>query len=61
MMLISLIIILLCITATFVLNDYVAMFWQIFAHINTIIFAGALKLGYVLRCIALYGFGRKDF
>jgi len=61
MMLLSFIIIASCIAITFVLDDYAAMSLQIFAHIATIIFAAALKLGYVLRCIALHGFGQKDF
>jgi len=61
MMLISFIIISLSITVTFVFDSYVAMSWQILAHIATIVFAGALKLGYVLRCVALHGFGKKDF
>jgi uncharacterized membrane protein YqjE len=61
MMLISFIIISLSITITFVFDDYFVMSVQIIAHIATIIFAGALKLGYVLRCVALHGFGNKNF
>lgn len=61
MMLISLIVILACITITFVFDDYVVMSIQIFAHIATIVFAATLKLGYVIRCIALHGFGKRDF
>ena len=34
---------------------------QIAAHIATIIFAALLKIGYVLRCIALHGFGKRNF
>lgn len=61
MMLIAFIIIALSITVTFVFDNYFSMSAQIFAHIATIIFAGALKLGYVLRCVALHGFGNKHF
>tara|TARA_R110000737_G_scaffold351227_2_gene392795 strand:- start:787 stop:1059 length:273 start_codon:yes stop_codon:yes gene_type:complete len=61
MMLISFIIISLSITVTFVFDNHFAISAQIFAHIATIIFAGALKLGYVLRCVALHGFGNKNF
>lgn len=61
MMLLSFIVITLSITVTFVFDNYVAMSVQIFAHIATIVFAGALKLGYVLRCVALHGFGNKNF
>ncbi|NIB42598.1 hypothetical protein HBA55_23520 [Pseudomaricurvus alkylphenolicus] len=31
------------------------------AHIAMIIAAGSLKIGYVMRCIALKAFGRMDF
>jgi hypothetical protein len=34
---------------------------QIAAHIATIISAALLKIGYVLRCIALHGFGKRNF
>lgn len=61
MMLIAVIIISLGITITFVFDHHFAMFIQIVAHIATIIFAGVLKLGYVLRCVALHGFGNKNF
>lgn len=61
MMLVSFIIISLSISVTFFFDSHFAMSIQIFAHIATIIFAGALKLGYVLRCVALHGFGNKDF
>tara|TARA_R110000744_G_C19086245_1_gene531874 strand:+ start:259 stop:531 length:273 start_codon:yes stop_codon:yes gene_type:complete len=61
MMLISFIIISLSITVSFVFDQYFAISAQILAHIATIIFAGALKLGYVLRCVALHGFGNKNF
>ncbi|UUO25586.1 hypothetical protein FGD67_05295 [Colwellia sp. M166] len=61
MMLISFVIISLSITINFVFDDYFTMPLQIFAHIATIVFAAALKLGYVLRCVALHGFGKKDF
>jgi len=61
MMLVSFIIISLSITVTFVFDNHFAMWVQILAHIATIIFAGALKIGYVLRCVALHGFGNKNF
>jgi uncharacterized membrane protein YqjE len=61
MMLFSFIVIALSITVTFIFDSYFAIPTQVFAHISTIIFAGALKLGYVLRCVALHGFGNKNF
>ena len=61
MMLISLVIISLSIAITFVFDDHFGMAIQISGHISTIIFAGALKLGYVIRCVALHAFGKRDF
>tara|TARA_R110000744_G_scaffold47688_1_gene104809 strand:+ start:350 stop:622 length:273 start_codon:yes stop_codon:yes gene_type:complete len=61
MMLISIIVIMLSINVTFVFDSDFAIWIQILAHIATIVFAGALKLGYVFRCIALHGFGNKNF
>jgi len=61
MMLLSFIIIAFSITVTFVFDNHFTISVQIVAHIATIIFAGALKLGYVLRCVALHGFGNKNF
>lgn len=61
MMLISLIIISLSIAITFVFDEHFGMAIQISGHIATIISAGALKLGYVIRCVALHAFGKRDF
>jgi len=61
LMLASFIIVSTCITITFVFDEYFAINAQISAHIATIIFAGLLKLGYVLRCVALHGFGERSF
>ena len=61
MMLISLVIISLSIAITFVFDDHFGMAIQISGHIATIISAGALKLGYVIRCVALHAFGKRDF
>ncbi len=60
-MLLSFIVVSLCITVTFALDHHFSISVQIFAHIATIVFAGALKIGYVLRCIALHGFGKRNF
>ncbi len=61
MMLVSFVIISSCIAITFAFDHHFTMTTQISAHIFTIVFAGALKLGYVLRCVALHGFGKSDF
>jgi len=61
LMLMSLTVVGACIAITFAFDDHFAISAQISAHIATIIFAGALKIGYVLRCIALHGFGKRSF
>jgi len=61
LMLISLIVVLSSILITFGFDELFVISVQISAHIATIIFAGLLKIGYVLRCIALHGFGKRNF
>ena len=60
-MLLSFIVVTCCIVINFVLENDFGISVQIAAHIATIVFAGLLKLGYVLRCIALHGFGKRNF
>jgi len=61
LMLVSFIIVLSSILVTFTYDAHFNISTQVAAHIATIIFAGLLKIGYVLRCVALHGFGKKDF
>lgn len=61
LMLLSLLIITGCILMTFTFADLFSINAQIAGHIATIVFAGFFKIGYVLRCIGLHGFGVKDF
>lgn len=61
LMLFSFIVILLCISITFIFDEHFTISTQIPAHIATIVFAGLLKIGYVLRCIALHSFGIRNF
>lgn len=61
MMLLSLLIVLSSVCITFAFDQHFAISLQVLAHIATIIFAGLLKLGYVLRCVALHGFGKRNF
>jgi len=61
LMLISLLIVISCIFITFTVDQHFTISAQISAHIATIIFAGLLKIGYVLRCVALHGFGKRNF
>jgi len=46
---------------TFAYDENFTISAQVLAHIATIIFAGLLKIGYVLRCVALHGFGKRNF
>lgn len=61
LMLISFFVVLSSVFITFGLDELFAISIQISAHIATIVFAGLLKIGYVLRCVALHGFGKRNF
>jgi len=61
LMIFSALIVTTSIFITFGFDELFAMPVQISAHIATIIFAGLLKIGYVLRCVALHGFGKRNF
>ena len=61
LMLPSFLVVTSCIFITFGYDQHFAMSAQISAHIATIVFAGLLKIGYVLRCVALHGFGKRNF
>ena len=57
----SLMIVSLCIVITFGFEESFGIPAQVAAHIATIVFAGLLKIGYVMRCVALHAFGVKVF
>jgi hypothetical protein len=61
LMLISFLVVLSSICITFVYDESFSISSQIVAHIATIVFAALLKIGYVLRCVALHGFGKRNF
>jgi len=61
LMVFSLIIVAISISVNFAFETHFEISSQIVAHIATIIFAAFLKIGYVVRCIGLHGFGKKDF
>ncbi|WP_019026508.1 hypothetical protein [Colwellia piezophila] len=61
LMLTSFLVVASCIFITFAYDQYFTIPAQISAHIATIVFAALLKIGYVLRCIALHGFGKRNF
>lgn len=61
LMLISFFVVLSSVFITFGFDELFAISIQISAHIATIVFAALLKIGYVLRCVALHGFGKRNF
>ncbi len=61
LMLLSLSIVITSVFITFGYDEYFTISAQVSAHIATIVFAGLLKIGYVLRCVALHGFGKRNF
>ncbi|NQZ89429.1 MAG: hypothetical protein HRT54_17780 [Colwellia sp.] len=61
LMIFSLFVVTSSIMINFAVDELFAIAVQISAHIATIIFAALLKIGYVLRCIALHGFGKRNF
>jgi len=61
LMLTSFFVVLSSVFITFGFDELFAISIQISAHIATIVFAGLLKIGYVLRCVALHGFGKRNF
>jgi hypothetical protein len=61
LMLLSFFIVITSVGITFVIDEYFTISAQVSAHIATIVFAGLFKIGYVLRCIALHGFGQRNF
>ncbi|WNC68738.1 hypothetical protein RI845_00990 [Thalassotalea nanhaiensis] len=61
LMLASFLIVSMCVAITFGFEESFGIPAQVSAHIATIVFAGLLKIGYVLRCVALHAFGVKVF
>lgn len=61
LMLMSFLIVTTSLFITFAYDENFTISAQVLAHIATIIFAGLLKIGYVLRCVALHGFGKRNF
>lgn len=60
-MLISLTLTLMCVAMTFFLEAHFTLSQQIAGHIGTLVFAGAFKVAYVIRCIGAHGLGREWF
>lgn len=49
----------LSVEVCYVFADHFSLMTQVIAHISTLIFATLIKFGYIMRCIALKGFGEK--
>ncbi|MFT4906789.1 MAG: hypothetical protein ACI978_000864 [Oleispira sp.] len=47
----------LSIEVSYVFADHFSLMTQVAAHIATLLFATSIKFGYIMRCIALKGFG----
>jgi len=60
-MIFSLLFVTLCLILSFGYENTLNMAFIIAAHILTIIFAAAFKIGYVIRCIGVHGLGYKVF
>lgn len=61
LMIISLLVVFSSLLISFGYENHFTIPQQIVAHISTIIFAGAFKLGYVIRCVGLHGLGHTAF
>lgn len=61
LMIVSFFVVTSSIIINFAFDEFFAISVQIAAHIATIVFAALLKIGYVLRCIGLHGFGKRNF
>lgn len=61
LMLLSLFVVIVCLILSFGYETSLNMAIIIAAHILTIVFAGAFKIGYVIRCIGVHGLGYKVF
>ncbi|WP_406608748.1 hypothetical protein [Agarivorans sp. JK6] len=59
LMLVSLLVIISSIIISYPLAQAFSIPMQIAAHISTIVFAGVLKVGYVLRCVGFNELGQE--
>ncbi|MPW29543.1 hypothetical protein F9L16_11085 [Agarivorans sp. B2Z047] len=59
LMLVSLLVIISSIIISYPLAQAFSIPMQITAHISTIVFAGVLKVGYVLRCVGFNELGQE--
>ncbi|WDT84606.1 hypothetical protein [Alteromonas sp. 009811495] len=58
---VNLVIFLGCIVLAYGVEEYFSLFYQVLAHMLTIISAGFFKVGYVVRCIGMHSLGKETF
>ncbi|WP_338517811.1 hypothetical protein [Alteromonas gracilis] len=61
LMLSNMLIFLACLVMTYGVSEQFSLTQQVFAHILTIVSAGAFKVGYVVRCVGMHSLGAKSF
>ncbi|WP_198552751.1 hypothetical protein [Psychromonas sp. Urea-02u-13] len=61
LMAISLIVVFSSLLISYGFDQHFAIGAQVTAHIATIVFAAFIKIGYVMRCIALHAFSLTNF
>lgn len=49
----------LSIEVCYVFDDYFSLMTQVMGHILMLLFAVSIKFGYIMRCVALKGFGEE--
>ncbi|MEH6449204.1 MAG: hypothetical protein V7765_11075 [Oleispira sp.] len=49
----------LSVELSYVFADQLSLMVQVVAHISTLLCATLIKFGYIMRCIALKGFGER--
>jgi hypothetical protein len=49
--------IIICIVIGYTHDEYFSLWTQVASHVALILFATAVKIGYVMRCIGLHGLG----
>jgi hypothetical protein len=49
----------LSVEVSYVFAEQFSLMTQVIAHISTLLFATLIKFGYIMRCIALKGFGAE--
>ncbi len=61
LMITALSVVLASICVSYIFNDHFGLTSQVLAHISTLIFAGVVKVGYIIRCVGAKGLGHRNF